>query len=60
MQTPTRGDMNRQFTLGEQVSARERARPAVRPTADAELEEVFLRAAAAWARWRDRSVWEGR
>ncbi len=34
--------------------------PQVRPTADSELEETFVRAAAAWARWRERQKWAAR
>lgn len=41
-----------------QLPARRRVEvPQVRPAADAELEEVFLRAAVAWARWRERRAW---
>ena len=31
--------------------------PPVRPTADLELEACFVRAASAWARWRERRRW---
>lgn len=31
----------------------------VRPKADAELEASFVRAAEAWARWRERQTWRG-
>lgn len=34
--------------------------PEVRPQADLELEECFVRAAMAWARWRDRQGRQGR
>jgi hypothetical protein len=52
-------DFAGQRELGERVTARGWV-PKVRPTADAELEESFVRAASAWARWRERQVWAGR
>jgi len=33
--------------------------PSVRPTVDLELESAFVRAASAWARWRERQRWQG-
>ncbi len=48
-----------QRDLSERVTPRSWA-PEVLPTADVELEETFLRAAAAWQRWRERRRWAGR
>jgi hypothetical protein len=49
-----------QRELSERVEPKTGWLPAVRPTADVELEESFVRAAAAWARWRERRRWAGR
>jgi hypothetical protein len=48
-----------QGELGEKTAGRAWL-PRVRPTADAELEESFVRAAAAWAKWKERRKWAGR
>ena len=60
MSSPRSVEAARQITLGESQATRTYFVPEVRPHADPELEETFVRAAAAWARWRDRSLWEGR
>lgn len=49
-----------QQELSDRVAGRATWVPPVRPTADAELEETFVRAASAWARWRERQRWAGR
>lgn len=49
-----------QVELGSSATVREIHPPSVRPTADAELEATFLRAALAWARWREQRRWVGR
>lgn len=48
-----------QVEFGDRVAAKAWV-PRVRPTVDAELEETFVRAATAWARWRERQRWAGR
>jgi hypothetical protein len=60
MQNSQRTSSARQIALGEILPVRDAFVPAVRPTADGDLEESFVRAAAAWARWRERRLWEGR
>lgn len=49
-----------QIELENHIPLREVPIPTVRPMADAELEATFLRAAVAWARWRERQRWVGR
>jgi hypothetical protein len=48
-----------QFELSERVTFGAGSIPRVRPTVDPELEEMFIRAASAWARWRERQRWSG-
>lgn len=57
MQTVLASVFERQSELSEVPVRRRTEVPRARPEADAELEEVFLRAAVAWARWRERRVW---
>lgn len=53
-------EANGQGELAARVTARPSNLPRAVPTADAELAECFVRAAIAWARWRERRAWEGR
>jgi len=52
----TAGQMN----LARAIRDGGRPPPRVRPVADPALTESFLRAAAAWERWRERRKWLGR
>ena len=57
MQTQIRFTSGQQMELSERVIFGSDSIPRERPTADAELEETFVRAAIAWARWRERRRW---
>ncbi len=46
-----------QRELSERANDRKAWTPRVHPTADQDLAASFLRAAAAWARWREREAW---
>ena len=52
--------MGEQGELENHVTVRNAGVPAVRPMADPELEATFVRAVAAWAKWRERRLWAGR
>ena len=54
--------MTRAWTVQQELDERVRKIwvPEVRPQSDLELEECFVRAATAWARWRERQRWAGR
>lgn len=49
-----------QLEFAVRVLERDERVPQVRPMADADLEASFVRAATAWARWRERQRWMGR
>lgn len=60
MQRAMWDDVNVQGELGERAAVRPMRVPRAVPTADAELAECFVRAAIAWAKWRERRAWQGR
>ena len=60
MQLALSMSMGEQGELENHAAVREVQLPSVRPTVDPELEATFLRAAVAWARWRERRRWAGR
>ena len=57
MQLDTNHIRNEQLELAERVTNSAHVPLRERPTADAELEAMFIRAASAWARWRERQRW---
>ena len=57
MRTQKNQHRERQIELAERVVLAGVLTVRDLPTADVELEEMFLRAASAWARWRCRTTW---
>jgi hypothetical protein len=49
-----------QLGFEQTTMVRELPLPDVRPSSDTELEVTFIRAAMAWAKWRERKRWTGR
>jgi hypothetical protein len=47
-----------QVRLADSIRSRLPNPPRVQPLADPELQATFLRAAAAWSRWKERDLWE--
>ena len=60
MQAQTTFQYSEQRELSERTYMSSDRLPRVRPTCDPELEETFIRAASAWARWRERQRWGAR
>jgi hypothetical protein len=60
MQTQMHFSHAQQLELSERILAVSDRLPRERPTCDPELEVMFLRAASAWAKWRERQRWSAR
>ena len=59
MRTEGNHSRGEQLELAERVVSSGAQLPSERPTADAELEVMFVKAASAWLRWRERQRWGG-